>query len=281
MVAHARQGSGRRRLLAGPHQMHQPGTGPPRGRVEAGLVGFRAGFAVAGEGCIDQPLVERRQIVIGDAEATPHRRRVVGDEYIRIGDQPPQYSPARRRAQIEREAFLVAAVEHKTGVAREPGPDRRRGAPAIGVARARRLDLDHRGAEIRHHRRGRRPRDKARAVDHLQPVEDTLTHSSHQAKCRPVAHDTSGRPAGEMRADHENRAIGKTGQHSLTGLPRLGRIAVRRRRPFRAGDLARVVHEIAGDQRLLALRDDPSIVFQPTWSTWRWVQTTVPIVSGG
>src|SRR5438105_2124403 len=67
----------------------------------------------------------------------------------------------------------------------------------------------------------------------------------------------AGGPAGEMCADDEDRIIGETGQTALACQPRLGRVAIRRRRPLRMGDLARVMHEIAGDQRLLALRGDP------------------------
>src|SRR5947207_4807235 len=72
-----------------------------------------------------------------------------------------------------------------------------------------------------------------------------------------VPDDMAGGPAGEMCADDEDRIIGETGQTALACQPRLGRVAVRRRRPLRMGDLARVMHEIAGDQRLLALRGDP------------------------
>ena len=137
-----------------------------------GLLGLRPGLAIAGERGVDQPLVEMLQVVIGDAEPAARRRRVVGDEDIGFLDQPVQHRPPRVGAQVERQAPLVARVEEKAGVERV-GRVRHR-APAIGVAHARRLDLDDLGAEIRHHRRRRRPGDKAGAVDDLEPVEDAF-----------------------------------------------------------------------------------------------------------
>ncbi len=154
--------------------MHQPGARPPGGRVEARLVGLRAGLAIAGERRIDQPFVQRTQILIGDAEPPPHRRRVVGDEHIGAPDQAIKDRASGSAAQIERQALLVARVENEGGVER---PLRHRhGASAIGVAHAGRLDLDDLGAEIRHHRCRRRPGDKAGAVDHLEPVENPFRH---------------------------------------------------------------------------------------------------------
>src|SRR5215471_15031524 len=75
---------------------------------------------------------------------------------------------------------------------------------------------------------------------------------SLQAECLAVTHDAPGSAAGEMRADDEDRGIGKAGQHVLARARRFGRVAVCRRRPLRTRDLARMVHEIAGNQRLLA-----------------------------
>src|SRR5215469_11008548 len=76
---------------------------------------------------------------------------------------------------------------------------------------------------------------------------------SLQAVRLVLTHDSAGAAAGEMRADDEDRSIGEAGQHPLAGLLRRGLVAVRRRRPFRPRDLAGMVHEIAGDQPLLAI----------------------------
>ena len=179
--------------------MHQPRARPPRGRVEAGLVGLGAGLAIAGERGVDQPGVERHQLVIGDAEPAAHRRRIVGDEHVGLFDQPAQHRLPLGLTQIERQALLVAAVEDKTGVAGEPRPVRWRRPAAVGVARTRRLDLDHRGAKIRHHRRRRRPGDKAGAIDDLQPVEDTPAHPPPPPVSKRAKRNAS--PSGTARLD--------------------------------------------------------------------------------
>jgi len=83
------------------HKMHQPGARPPRGGVEARLIGLRSGFAVAGERGIDQPHVERRQIVVGDPQPAAHRRRIIGNEDIGIPDEPTEHGLPRRQAEIE------------------------------------------------------------------------------------------------------------------------------------------------------------------------------------
>src|SRR5207249_11278046 len=77
-------------------------------------------------------------------------------------------------ARMERAALLVSRVEQETGVERVLGVRHR--APAIRVAHPGRLDLDDLRAEIRHHRRRRRPRDEARAIDDLEPVENPFRH---------------------------------------------------------------------------------------------------------
>jgi len=46
-----------------------------------------ADLAVARERCVDQALVERRDVLIGHAEAPAHRRRIIGDEHIGLLDE--------------------------------------------------------------------------------------------------------------------------------------------------------------------------------------------------
>ena len=82
VIAHAGDRSRRRRVFVGAHQVHQARSRPIGVAIEAGLVGFIAFFAVAGEGCVDQPVVGRRQMVVGDTEPRPHLRRVIGDEDV-------------------------------------------------------------------------------------------------------------------------------------------------------------------------------------------------------
>src|SRR5579864_9332457 len=115
------------------------------------------------------------EVVISDAEPPARWRRVVGDEDVGILNQSVEYRAARFLPQIERQTPFVARVEEKTRVERRP-PRHRVPAPAVGVAHAGRLDLDHFGAKIRHHRRRRRPGDKAGAIDDFQSVEDAFAH---------------------------------------------------------------------------------------------------------
>ena len=72
----------------------------------------------------------------------------------------------------------------------------------------------------------------------------------------PVFDDPAGGAAREMRADDQDRCIGEAGQHPLACLARRGRIGIGARRPVGPSDLAGMVHEVAGDQRLLAIRGD-------------------------
>src|SRR5262249_61570993 len=110
--------------------MHHSRARPPGGRVKTGLVSPRPGVAIAAERGVDQPLVERRQIVVRDPEAAAHRRRVVGYEDIGAADQAAQHGLPRGEAEVERQAFLVAPVELETGIAFEARPDRPWPAPA-------------------------------------------------------------------------------------------------------------------------------------------------------
>src|SRR6266481_7032941 len=86
------------------------------------------------------------------------------------------------------------------------------------------------------------------------PIADLS--SNHESERVAVALDPAGGAPGEVRADDQGRAVGEAGQHPLAGLPRQGRIGIGGRGPLRTSDLAGVVHEVAGDQRLFAARGD-------------------------
>src|SRR6516225_4843766 len=84
-----------------------------------------------------------------------------------------------------------------------------------------------------------------------------VLRSNGQTKRVAVADDAARRSPGEVRADHQGRGFRQAGQHPLTSVPRLERIGIRGRRPLRPRNLAGMMHEIAGYQRRLSLRDDP------------------------
>src|SRR5262249_36305508 len=61
----------------------------------------------------------------------------------------------------------------------------------------------------------------------------------------------------EVRAEHGYGLIGIALAERTPCLPRLGRVRVEVTAPSRLGDLHRVMHEVAGDHRLLAIRSEP------------------------
>ena len=69
MIAHARHRAGRHRVGIRPHQIHQAGARPIRGRIEAGLRRFLTFLAVGGERRVDQPRIQRHQIAPAPASA--------------------------------------------------------------------------------------------------------------------------------------------------------------------------------------------------------------------
>ena len=160
----------------GAHQVHQARARPIGVAVEAGLVGFLALFAIAGEGGIDQPLVVRREMIVGDAEPLAHLRRIVGDEDVGLGGEPMQHRLALGLGEIEREALLVAGFQQPREIVLAVRIARQIRQVAIGIARARRLDLDHVGAEIRQHGGGRGCCDETRAVQNLEAFENAFFH---------------------------------------------------------------------------------------------------------
>jgi hypothetical protein len=160
------------------HQVHQARTRPIGVAVEAGLVGFVAFFAVAGERRIDQALVERGKLVVSQPEPGPHGGRKVGDKDVGVGRETMQHRLAFRLGEIERQASLVAGLQQPGEIVGTGGIARQIRQVAIGIARSRRLDLDHFGAEIRQHGCGRGCCDETRAVQNLEAFEDAVFHGA-------------------------------------------------------------------------------------------------------
>src|SRR5262245_9521674 len=153
--------------------------------------------------------------------------------------------------------FLLRPSSTKPGLLLSPGPiggvaRRRYGSPEPGgsilITSAPKSDMTVAAAG---------PAIKLAQSITFKPSKTRSPILSLQAECATVARDPAGGSAGEMRADDQDRGIGEVGQHAAARQLRLDRIAVRGRRPIRAGYLSRMVHEIACDQRLLSLRCDP------------------------
>ena len=178
VVAHAGDRARRRGVFIGAHQIHQAGARPIGVAVEAGLVGFLALFAVAGERRIDQAIVERRQLGKGQSEPLAHRRREIGDEDVGLGHETAQHRLSFRLGKIERQAPLVAGLQHPRIIVLAGRVSRQIRQVPIGIAEARRFDLDDVGAEIRQHGGGRGRCDETRAVQNLEAFEDAFFHSA-------------------------------------------------------------------------------------------------------
>src|SRR6202040_3211628 len=156
--------------------------------------------------------------------------------------------PAEERRSSAR-LFLLRPSSSKPGLLSSPGPiggvaRRRYGSPAPGgsilITSAPKSDITvaAAGPAIKLAQSITFKPSKTRS-----PIIQLLTRPSGTRR-RPGRHARG--PAGEMRADDEDRGIAEMGQTALARQPRLDRVAVRRRRPLRMGDLAGVMHKIAG-----------------------------------
>jgi hypothetical protein len=151
-------------------QVHQPGARPQRGGVEAALGRLLAVLAVGRHRRVDEPPVERREVLPADAQALARVQRRVGHEHVGAGDEPAQHVAPGGLAQVEGETALAPVVDDPAIVVRALGHAGPTGAMTVEVA-VRRLDLDDVGAQVREHGRGDRARDEARGVDDAQTVE--------------------------------------------------------------------------------------------------------------
>src|SRR5512132_2271036 len=84
VVAHAGRRTDRWRVACS-HDIHEASARPPHGGIKAGLVRVRAGLAEARKGSVDQPLVERCDVIVCEAELPTHLRWEVYDEHVRVG----------------------------------------------------------------------------------------------------------------------------------------------------------------------------------------------------
>src|SRR5205823_11881601 len=88
-----------------------PRARPEGDAVEAGLARFVARLTVRADRRVDQPRVERRQILVADAQARAAVERGVGDEDVDVADETMQELLAVRGAQVDRDAALGAVVD--------------------------------------------------------------------------------------------------------------------------------------------------------------------------
>jgi len=137
---------GRRRLVGAPRDRGEAGDGLDQ-EVLAGPRAVGARLAVARGGDIDEPGVDGRHALPVEAEARHHARAEVLDEDVGALDQAPGDRLALGALEIEREAPLVA-VRGEEEDAHAVLVEVASGPVALPEPAARRLDLDHVGAEV-------------------------------------------------------------------------------------------------------------------------------------
>ena len=172
MIAHAAEAERGFRVFR-PHGIHQAGARPIGGRVVARVVHLRARFAETGDLRVDQVRVVANQVLVTDAQRREHARREVRDDDVGPCDQSHEDVTPARDVEIHDDAAFGAVVLLEQIVEFARRKRQRLVHVAIRIADARRLDLDHVGAEIRHRRRARGPEDETRHVEDLDAVEHT------------------------------------------------------------------------------------------------------------
>src|SRR6185436_8063069 len=129
--------------------------------VESGPLAIRAVLSEAGDAREHDPAVYFAQYFVVDAEPVFHVRPVVLDDDVRSLDETEKDLAALRCLEVERNRALVAMqVLEIRPVAR-----------AAHVLVARRLDLDHVGAEIRELAHAARTGPHSRQVEHPKAGE--------------------------------------------------------------------------------------------------------------
>ena len=151
--------------------VHVPQTADRLGhRGVTGLVGIRTGLAVAGHSDQNDARVALAQNLITQVPllqcAGPE---VLDDDVAALGEVTEEF-PTAGRAQIERDALLVAGVHRpeemmSVDLGLPPGADR--------IRRAGWLDLDDLGAHVAEQSGGERPGDQRADFEHPNTVQST------------------------------------------------------------------------------------------------------------
>ena len=140
-------------------------------RIVDRLVRPRAFLAEAGDRQVDDPRIDRRDVIVADAESLDHAGAEVLHEDIGCPGDLQQQVAAAGLLEVDGNRALVAVdVEERRRQAAAPVAER-----AGMVAPARRLDLDHVGALVAQDRGRPRPRQHRAQVDD----PNTLIRSAH------------------------------------------------------------------------------------------------------
>ncbi len=190
MVALARPAlyRGRSRLA---DQIHHAGPRHVGGTVETRAVRIGACRAVPGEQRVDDRGLVGPQLLEAQPEAFEARRCEVRDEDIGPRRQARHDLASTRLIEVQRDRALPAVVLREAEVHRLARPH---GAVAAVDIAVRRLDLDHVGAQVGHHRRARRRGEEVRHLEHPHPIERSSHRPppSRRRGCGPSRRGASG-----------------------------------------------------------------------------------------
>src|SRR5439155_12338976 len=159
-------------------------TAPLNDEVVTGQVAVRPGLAVAGDRAVDQPGIQRLEVVVPEAELCQLADLELVDQYITDARQPPNDLLASGGLEIDREALLIAVGTEIIGTL----PTNKRRSPGAGViARARPFYLDHLSSEVAEEHGTERPGQDAGEIENAKTCE-RRRHSRSQwgGQCPPA-----------------------------------------------------------------------------------------------
>ena len=140
-------------------------------RVEARLLGVRSLLAVAGHRGIDQARVERRHVGVAHLQSLAHLERKIHHHHVGGLHQTIEGGAAVGVLEVEHDRALVAVDQVPAEIDRMLRDRMRLSQLALRIALARRLDLDHLGAVIAHHRGRHGAGDEARQIENAQALQ--------------------------------------------------------------------------------------------------------------
>ncbi len=157
---------------ARPGDRHQPGHGLDD-EVVARPLGLGSGGAVARDREMDETRVDRRQLLVAEAQASEATGPEVLDDHVGAGEEASKNGRAIGLLEVEPDAPLVAvdgevigSGSRAIGLVADPWR-----SPAARRVALRRLDLDDVGPEVGQQHRAVGPGENRRAVDDAETGE--------------------------------------------------------------------------------------------------------------
>src|SRR5579864_5551131 len=129
---------------------------------------------------IDEPIVDRGQVLPGQMKFLKQRLLIIGDEHVGRAHEANKRLAPLRPPEVQRDTFLVPAGKHPAPVKLRPGDTRELRIDPPKVAAARPLYLDHFGTKVRHNGSRRRPRNIGPTINNPNSgKQTTVIHYSN------------------------------------------------------------------------------------------------------